>query len=329
MQAVSAERREVKTTVIQPGTTGNLRTISPDTPAHVRSVPPQRNTFETIVADVTHRCNMACANCYLPNRDVPDMDTGRLEACLAALPRRVNVRIIGAEPTMRRDLPEIVSMIRRCGHRAVLLTNGLRLARESYVRTLRDAGLRHVYISMNGADNDSWYQTIDNMRCAARKMRAVENAVAHGMIVNTGTILVRGVNEAAVDRLHRFMTGLGPRHAVLRFKNIGALGRYDAVSEVRNLRMTEMEALCASAIGVDPAALAGFDRIKGEIAADSRLFPADLAARPGRGIWFKLTDWQANAEGCTDPDSRRRGRITEDFRIAPFFEHLKANEGGY
>ena len=298
-------------------------------PATVKSFPPERNPFETLAADVTHRCNMACANCYLPNRHVPDMDIARLEACLAALPRRVNLRLIGAEPTMRRDLPEIVAMVRRRGHRAVLLTNGLRLARESYVRTLKDAGLRHVYISLNGADNDDWYEAIDNMRCAARKLRAVENVVAQGMIVNTGTILVRGLNEAAVDRVFRFVGNLGPRHAVLRFKNIGALGRYDAASEAKNLSMAEMEGLCAGAIGADPADLAAFDRIKGETAPDSRLFPADLAAPSGQGIWFKLTDWQANAEGCLDPDWRRRGRITGDFRIAPFFDHVKANEGGY
>ncbi len=177
-----------------PGLPGRGRWAgNPGCPPVVRSFPAEENPFETVVADVTHRCNMACANCYLPNRDIPDMDIGRLEECLAALPKRVNLRLIGAEPTMRRDLPDIISMVRRRGHRAVLLTNGLRLARESYVRTLREAGLRHVYVSMNGADNDDWYETIDNMRCAAKKLRAVGNAVAHGMIVNTGTILVRGV----------------------------------------------------------------------------------------------------------------------------------------
>ncbi len=301
----------------------------PGHPPAVRSFAPEENPFETLAADVTHRCNMACANCYLPNRDVPDMDVGRLEKCLAALPGRVNLRLIGAEPTMRRDLPDIISMARRLGHRPVVLTNGLRLARESYARTLRDAGLRHVYISMNGADNDDWYEAIDNMRCAAKKLRAVENAVSRGMIVNTGTILVRGVNEDAVARVNRFVAGLVPRHAVLKFRNIGAFGRYDAASETRNLSMAEMEALCADAIGVDAAALSAWNTIKGETSPDSRLFPVDLASRPGRGIWIKLTDWQANAEGCLDPDLRRRGRITQDFRIAPFFDHVKANEGGY
>ncbi len=305
------------------------RTANPGNAAALRSFAPEENPFETVVADVTHRCNMACANCYVPNRDVPDMDTGRLEACLAALPKRVNLRLIGAEPTMRRDLPEIVAMVRRRGHRPVLLTNGLRLARDSYVRTLRDAGLRHVVVSLNGADNDDWYAAIDNMRCAAKKLQAVGNAAAHGMIVNTGTILVRGLNEAAVGRLYGFMKDLGPRHAVLRFRNIGALGRFDAAAEAGNLSMAEMEALCAGAIGVEAAALSAWNTVKGERAPDSRLFPADLAARPGRGFWFKLTDWQANAEGCLDPDFRRRGRITEDFRIAPFFDHVKSNEGGY
>ena len=308
---------------------GRIGTGDRARPPAVRSFAPQESPFETVLADITHRCNMACADCYLPNRYVPDMDIGRLEACLAALPRRVNLRLIGAEPTMRRDLPEIVAMVRRQGHRPVLATNGLRLARDSYVAELRNAGLRHVYVSMNGADNDDWYEAIDNMRCAAKKLRAVENAVAHGLFVNTGTILVRGVNEGAVDRMCKLMTGLAPRLAALRFKNIGALGRYDAALEARNLSMAEMEALCADALGVEAAALSAWNTINGEIAPDSRLFPVDLEACARRGLWFKLTDWSANAYGCADPDLRRRGRITQDFRIAPFFEHVKANEGGY
>ena len=316
----------------RPGSGAGRRESETTGPAHhsaVRSFAPEENPFETVAVDVTHRCNMACANCYLPNRDIPDMDIGRLEECLDAMPKRANLRLIGAEPTMRRDLPEIVAMVRRRGHRPVLLTNGLRLARDSYVRTLRDAGLRHVMVSLNGADNDDWYEAIDNMRCAAKKLRAVGNAVAHGMIVNTGTILVRGVNEAAVGRMYRLMAGLDPRHAVLRFRNIGALGRYDTASEAKNLSMAEMEALCADATGVDAAVLPAWNTVKGKIEAGNRLFPADLAARTGRGLWFKLTDWHAKVEECGESDFWRRGRITQDFRIAPFFDHVKANEGGY
>ncbi len=295
----------------------------------IHTVEPSRNSFETVIVDVTHRCNMACANCYLPNRDIPDMDMARLEDCLAAFPGRANIRIAGGEPTLRKDLPEIVATVRRCGHRAVLLTNGLRLDSEAYVSELRKAGLRHVYISLNGADNDDWYARIDNLRCARRKVRAVENVVAANMILNTGTILVRNLNEGAVKRVYDIVRNLEPRHAVLRFKNIGALGRYDRQAEARNLTMADLERLSARAIGCPAGRLSGFNRFKGAVDANTRLFPADPGARPGSAIWFKLTDWQADGRGFVDPDSKRRGRVTQDFRIAPFFDHVKLNEGAY
>lgn len=295
----------------------------------LKTLEPSENTFETILVDVTHRCNMACSNCYLPNRDIPDMDIGRLEDCLAQLPRRTNIRLAGAEPTMRRDLPEIIDIVRRTGHRAVLLTNGLRLARESYVRELKDAGLRHVYVSLNGADNDDWYQAIDQLRCADKKLTAVANIVANGLILNTGTILVRGLNEGAIKRVYEYVLSLSPRHALLRFKNVGALGRYDIEAEVRNLTMKELEQLSAETIGCDALKLREFQMIKGQIENNTRLFPVNLTSRSGAGIWFKLTNWQTSGAGIVDPGSKRRGRITEDFQIAPFFDHVKLNEGGY
>ena len=75
----------------------------------MRTYAPAENPYRTLMVDLTHRCNMACANCYIPNRDVPDMDVGRLRGLLDELPRRTEIRLVGAEPTMRRDLPEIIA----------------------------------------------------------------------------------------------------------------------------------------------------------------------------------------------------------------------------
>ena len=257
------------------------------------------------------------------------MDVGRLEACLAQLPERTTIRLAGAEPTVRKDLPDIVSRLKRLGHRIVLLTNGLKLANESYVDELFDAGLRHVYVSLNGADNDDWYQQIDNLSCARRKLKAIGNVVSKRMILNTGTILVRGVNEAAVARVHQLVMDLSPRHALLRFKNVGALGRYDQSAEAQNLSMRELETLAAEAIDCDPSQISKYDRIKGTQENNTRLFPTDFKSRPGKGVWVKLTNWQADTGGFVDFGSMRRGRITPEFKIAPFFEHVRANEGFY
>ena len=39
---------------------------------------PEDNYFTDVTADVTHKCNMECSNCYVPNRDIPDMDIDKL-----------------------------------------------------------------------------------------------------------------------------------------------------------------------------------------------------------------------------------------------------------
>ena len=112
-------------------------------------------------------------------------------------------------------------------------------------------------------------------------------------------------------------------------RGFATLGRYDRQAEARNLTMADLERLSSRAIGCPARRLNSFNRFKGALDANTRLFPADPGARPGSGIWFKLTDWQADGRGFVDPDSKRRGRVTQDFRIAPFFEHVKLHEGAY
>jgi hypothetical protein len=49
------------------------------------------------------------------------------------------------------------------------------------------------------------------------------------------------------------------------------------------------------------------------------------------GIWFKVADWDTlnNPDGVPLPNNTRRGRLTEDFKVAPMAEHVKLNEGMY
>ena len=87
--------------------------------------------------------------------------------------------------------------------------------------------------------------------------------------------------------------------------------------------MAEMEKLVAEAIGRNAEVLSSYTHFKGEHERNTRLFPVDLRSRTGQGLWIKLTNWQADVDGFVDRDSTRRGRITLDFMVAPFFEHVK------
>ena len=286
---------------------------------------PEDNTFIEVVADVTHRCNMNCKNCYIPNRDVPDMNINKLIDCVSKFPKRVMVRIIGAEPTMRNDLPEIITRVKGAGHKVCLLTNGLRLSKSHYCQQLKDAGLRHTYISMNGVDVDDWYEEIDELRCASKKVAALRNAKAMNWVIDIGCIIVKGVNDDAPTRMINLLKECGIENCVIRFKNVGQIGRY---LKRENHTMESLTQLVADQFNLS------LDHIKEKsipIEKESILFPVNPNAKLvyKGGIWIKLTNWDSEGKYSPLLDSKRRGRITEDFKVAPFFEHVKINEGGY
>ena len=271
-----------------------------------RTYAPEDCPFETVMVDITHRCNMACRNCYLPNRTVPDLDAQWLSNIFARLPRGTRVRLVGAEPTLRDDLPQIIRDIRRCGHHAIILTNGLKLADPSYVRELKRAGLQIVYLSMNGAFDDDLYASIDAMRCAERKAKAFHNLRAEYVCTAIGMIIVRDVNEHAVaDMLKAVRTARNVRE--LHLRSIGAFGRY---MSNRPLKLNELLDIFATACGVHTSAMDLHERT-----ASSQ----DI--RFGR-LRVQLTEWP-------DLGSKQRGRLTPDGMVAPFFEHVIENEGGY
>src|SRR6056300_1508508 len=304
---------------------------------------PEENTFSNIVVDLTHKCNMECANCYIPFRDVPDLDKDKLYEFLTKLPFRTYIRLIGAEPTMRNDLPEIISMVKKLGHRPSLTTNGLKLANKPYVKKLKEAGLRLLLHSMNGADDNSAYQNLDNGKWATVKVRALNNIFAERLPVNTGTIIAKGVNEHIMKRQIELFAEIAEQNninfdttppynritPVLRMKSVGAIGRY---MENVSYTIDELIKLAESELGVSRKEMiktsAGVVKAgpqSGE-ALTSYMFPYKTKAGT---ILIRLIDWQTDDEGVIDHDNPNRGRLTQDFKVAPFFEHVKKYENIY
>ena len=297
---------------------------------------PEENTFQDVIIDVTHRCNMNCKNCYIPNRNIPDMDMELMIEAISKFPKRTMIRIIGAEPTMRNDLGEMITRIRKTGHRCTLLTNGLRLAKESYVQHLKHSGLSHCYLSMNGADNDDYYEQIDELRCATKKVAALENLVRNRFIIDTGTIIVKGVNDDVVERMLALYKRTNVDNVICRIKNVGDIGR--SMADQDNYTLEELVTLVAKQTGLSEDYIYEWRNKpiyqNDEPEVDSFMFPMNPESE-GKfmhksGVWFKIANWKGD-EGQDIPlrNNTRRGRLTPEFNVAPFFEHVKMNEGGY
>lgn len=113
--------------------------------------------FRYLRLSITEVCNFSCAYClpdgYRKTRphDFLSVDEiGRLMETFQGLGVG-KVRLTGGEPSVRRDLVEIIGRIRRAGlGKIAMTTNGWNLAQR--VESWRDAGLTHLNVSLDALD---------------------------------------------------------------------------------------------------------------------------------------------------------------------------------
>src|SRR6185369_12872376 len=124
-----------------------------------RLVDPQRRVIDYLRVSVTDRCNYRCTYC-MPEDGVDHLQRGDIlsfeEICaLVACFTRLGVsrvRLTGGEPTVRRDLVQLVRMLRAIpGLRDIALSTNGHLLRE-LARPLRDAGVDRLNVSVDSLD---------------------------------------------------------------------------------------------------------------------------------------------------------------------------------
>lgn len=104
--------------------------------------------------DVTDRCNIQCPHCYHMPGDQPDNSIDFIvEQALSCEKADRGYVLMGAEPTMRKDLPELVRTLKeKSGKTVSIYTNGIKLASKKLVQELEDAGLDAVLFSLHTTD---------------------------------------------------------------------------------------------------------------------------------------------------------------------------------
>jgi cyclic pyranopterin phosphate synthase len=164
----------------------------------------QGRRLEYLRLSVTDRCNFRCAYC-LPNGCGPAGEAPlsgdeivRLVRGFAAL-GVWKVRLTGGEPSVRRDLVDVVRAvaavpgIRRVG----LTTNGWRLAADA--AALRDAGLTALNVSVDSLDA-ARFEAITGAPLLGRVVEGVEEALAAGIPhVKVNAVLHAGLEDAELD----------------------------------------------------------------------------------------------------------------------------------
>lgn len=112
----------------------------------------------SIMIEVTDRCNLNCPHCYHePENKTTDVPISFLMNKLKSWPQSAGgVILAGAEPTIRKDLPELITTItdwqattERTHQDVTILTNGVKLSDKAWTQKIKDAGCSAVMIGLN------------------------------------------------------------------------------------------------------------------------------------------------------------------------------------
>lgn len=159
--------------------------------------------------EVTHRCNLRCAHCYLAGA-TPQDDLG-LDAWLAILDQLAGagclfLNISGGEPLVRDDLSRLVAEARRRSFAVTLFTNGTLLT-PRLADTLAANHLQRVEISLLGAGARSHDALTRSPGSFERACRAVALLRERGVNVQIKTTWMRpNIDEAeSIARLVKSM----------------------------------------------------------------------------------------------------------------------------
>ncbi|QDU85137.1 Cyclic pyranopterin monophosphate synthase [Planctomycetes bacterium Pla163] len=151
---------------------------------------------------LTNRCQLACTYCTLPEEPRTVMQADEVERIMRVASERLGfrkVRLTGGEPTLRRDLPEIVARLDALpGIREVALTtNGLLLAKRA--GELAEAGLRTVNISCDSLDPERFAELTGGGRLdqVLEGLTACREAGIENRKLNV--VLLGGVNEGEIE----------------------------------------------------------------------------------------------------------------------------------
>ncbi len=147
---------------------------------------------------VVRHCNHFCAFCSNPA--TPYVHT--LESMKVLVDDLVardyfGVILTGGEPSLHPELPAITRYATERGLHVRMITNGHRLAEDSFARDMAEAGLRLVHVSVYSVRPEVEEALRATPGTLERAFRAMENAHRHGIEVNVNCV----INQQNADHL--------------------------------------------------------------------------------------------------------------------------------
>ena len=218
--------------------------------------PNHKSSPAIAIVDVTYRCNLKCPICFA-NAEARGMNyEPSLEELIRIFKHFRNIKpqppivamYAGGEPTMRDDLPELLSECVKMGYQQLqIATNGIRLVNKDYFQELIDAGLpesnkinrtrTQIYLQFDGTERATYLKT-RGVDILDKKLKVIENARELGfpnmMLIPT---IARGVNDHETKNILQFaIDNIDVVHTIM-YQPMAMCGRFDK-EKLHEMRIT-------------------------------------------------------------------------------------------
>ena len=131
------------------------------------------------------------------------------------------IRLTGGEPLVRRDFPQLISMLSTIPDLDLTLTtNGALLARQA--RALKDAGLKRITVSLDSLDNKIFKSMNDVDFAVESVLEGIEAAASVGLSpIKVNMVVKRGLNEESILPMARFFKEKGHILRFIEYMDVG------------------------------------------------------------------------------------------------------------
>jgi GTP 3',8-cyclase len=198
-----------------------------------RVLDPRSRPLRDLRISVTDRCNFRCTYCmpkeifgrdfaFLPRQQLLTFEEVTRLARAFAREGVSKIRLTGGEPLLRRDLDHLVAMLAGIDEITdiALTTNGSALTAKA--KTLKDAGLTRVSVSLDALDDQTFAAMNDVGFPVARVLAGIEAAAAAGLTpVKVNMVVKRGVNDQSITEMAGHFRGSGHILRFIEYMDVG------------------------------------------------------------------------------------------------------------
>jgi cyclic pyranopterin phosphate synthase len=152
------------------------------------------------------------------------------------------IRLTGGEPLIRNDLEQLIEWIANVdGITDVSLTTNATLLTSKRARSLRDAGLQRLNVSLDAIDDDTFKRVNDVGIGVQQVLNGIENASKVGFdSIKVNMVVKKGLNDHSILPMARFFHGTGQILRFIEFMDVGSTNAWDMSQVVTSREIADI-----------------------------------------------------------------------------------------